>query len=82
MMIYPLSTHKYINIYTYKNIYPGASYLMEAVAGAAEDCVKLFIDSGVDVKLKNKDGKSALDLAKEKGGLESIVTLLEPLTSP
>ena len=43
--------------------------------------VKLLIDNGADVNSKNKDGKTALMLAREEGNSD-IVTLLSNLPSP
>jgi ankyrin repeat protein len=39
--------------------------------------INILLDSGVDKSLKTKDGKTAADLAKDKG-LEKIATLLKP----
>lgn len=54
----------------------GQTALMRAVIYSQTDNVKVLLDSKADVNLKDKDGHSALDLAKAAKH-EDIVTLLE-----
>ena len=41
------------------------------------DMVKLLVDNGANVKAKNKSGKTALDLAKEREDKDDVVEFLE-----
>ncbi len=50
--------------------------LMEASYWGHTEIVRLLLDADADITLKNKGGKTALDLAREKGNIE-IVKLLE-----
>ncbi|MGE5086843.1 MAG: ankyrin repeat domain-containing protein [Bacillota bacterium] len=50
----------------------GNTALMEAVRTGYNDIAKFLIAEGADTKLKNKDGKSALDLAKENYNTEAV----------
>ena len=44
-------------------------------AGGKKDTVKLLLDAGTDVSLKDEDGKTALDYAKEKKQAEALALL-------
>ncbi|MFM6929399.1 MAG: ankyrin repeat domain-containing protein [Bdellovibrio sp.] len=50
----------------------GNTALMEAVRTGYNDIAKFLISQGADTKLKNKAGKSALDLAKDNYNTEAV----------
>ena len=47
-------------------------------AGGKAATVKLLVDAGTNATLKDDDGKTALDYAKEKGQKEAIALLENP----
>jgi ankyrin repeat protein len=73
LMEHPLFNKEYLSP-------DGASYLMVAVGSMKSNCVKAFVDAGLDPNVRNTEGKNALDIARELNA-QSIVDLLEPLTS-
>ena len=56
----------------------GYTCLMMAARNNQPDLVKLLVSNGADVNKKAKDGKSALDLAKEEND-EEMITILKSL---
>ncbi len=48
-------------------------------AGGKKDTVELLLDAGTDVSLKDEDGKTALDYAKEKKQAEALALLEKPM---
>jgi ankyrin repeat protein len=54
----------------------GCTPLMLAVESGSERSIVLLVERGADPKVKNKEGKTALDLAREKR-LGNVVEYLE-----
>jgi ankyrin repeat protein len=54
----------------------GWSALLWASSRGRLSTVQLLIERGADIRIKNKEGKTAMDCAREKGH-KDIVTLLE-----
>lgn len=46
--------------------------LMEAISRKQTEIVKILLEHGVDLSAVNKEGKTALDMAKAKGDVEII----------
>ena len=77
--------HEFSNIFELNNIINTEKYtaLIETLVGFIYDLpknglyetVKILIDRGADIKIKDEDGKTALDYAKEKE-LKDIEELL------
>lgn len=63
--------YKFVNRVNYK----GNTALIFATANQNAEMVKLLIANGADVSIKNKDRKTALNVAKEKGNQEIIKLL-------
>jgi ankyrin repeat protein len=54
----------------------GYTALMAAVWGQKTKCIKILLDAGADTSLKNNDGQTAYDIAKETNN-KAIIKLLE-----
>ena len=54
----------------------GQTALMKAVIAGKSDSVDLLLKAGASVKIKNKQGKTALDLANEKGQIKIVNQLI------
>lgn len=52
---------------------------MKAAKEGEIKMVKLLLDSGADVKAKNKKGKTALDIARAKGNMEIVKLITEAM---
>ncbi len=63
--------YKFVNRVNYK----GNTALIFATANQNAEMVKLLLANGADVSIKNKDRKTALNVAKEKGNQEIIKLL-------
>ena len=67
---------KYKADFNVKEYNSGDTILILAVKDNNEDLVELLLDYGVDTKIKNKDNKTAKEVAISKGYL-GIVRILE-----
>ena len=53
----------------------GRTALHGAAKSGHEKVVKLLLDKGANVNMKNRDGQTALDVAQEKGHKEIVKIL-------
>ena len=53
----------------------GDTPLMDAAYLGKTEILRYLLESGADTSLKNKSGKTALDLAKAKGKPEAVTLL-------
>ncbi|HCJ12379.1 MAG: hypothetical protein A2Y14_03230 [Verrucomicrobia bacterium GWF2_51_19] len=56
--------------------FTGWTALMYAAATNRPEIIRLLLEKGADKSLKNKDGQTALDLAKKSGASEDLLDLL------
>jgi ankyrin repeat protein len=74
-----LSERPYVNINHINS--DNESALMAATQASKEETVKFLLSKGADISLKNANGQTALDIAKQLGNETIIKLLMDTLNS-
>ena len=77
---FPFAFHGFPNIPVEERYHERTALMCAAQMGRL-DMVKLLIEAGADPQIKDRDGKTALDLARQTTGKDDVIKYLYTITS-